>query len=212
MNDEFLYPDFITPIMKTWLQQYNFDQMDKITELGLFIWEFRHSKKYPPSRRVSFLNLPRAKLKESPVKRNYFFLEIDESTLHVYEESGVSKAGLYQAHEYTLKDPDAPTIPLTDKTKVVEILLKWWVKEYPMSGGQQNQNIAVLAMAFNDYGINKSLAGALLNHYAHQGFPLSDTTIAAIDSAYAHTSNHGTKYYEDDGIFTKGASLYSLIS
>jgi len=86
---------------------------------------------------------------------------------------------------------------ITDENKVVDILVKWWAKKYPMVEGQRNQNCFVLAMAFNDYGINKSLAGYVLNQYATQGFPQSEIT-RTIDSAYANTTNFGTKYYEDE--------------
>ena len=92
---------------------------------------------------------------------------------------------------------DPPTIPISDENKVVEILVKWWEKKYPMVEGQRNQNVFVLAMAFNDYGINKSLAGYILNKYATQDFPVSEIT-RTIDSAYTHTANFGTKYYEDE--------------
>ncbi len=92
---------------------------------------------------------------------------------------------------------DAPSIPITDENKVVEILVKWWTKKYPMNEGQRNQHTYVLAMAFNDYGINKSLAGYVLNQYATQDFPQSEIT-RTIDSAYAQTQNCGTKYYEDE--------------
>ena len=101
--------------------------------------------------------------------------------------------------EYTevLSNRDAPTLPITDENKIVEILVKWWVKKYPMVEGQRNQNVYVLAMAFNDYGINKSLAGYVLNQYITADF--SATEIATtINSAYAQTGNFGTKYYEDE--------------
>jgi len=101
--------------------------------------------------------------------------------------------------EYTevIAHRDPPTIPISDENKVVEILVKWWEKKYPMVEGQRNQNVFVLAMAFNDYGINKSLAGYILNNYATKDFPMSEIT-RTIDSAYTHTTNFGTKYYEDE--------------
>lgn len=92
---------------------------------------------------------------------------------------------------------DAPTIPITDENKIVEILVKWWEKKYPMSEGQRNQNAFILAMAFNDYGVNKSLSSYVLNGYANDSFTLAEIT-RTIDSAYANTQNFGTKYYEDD--------------
>ena len=92
---------------------------------------------------------------------------------------------------------DPPTIPITDENKVVDILVKWWTKKYPMVEGQRNQNCFVLAMAFNDYGINKSLAGYVLNNYATKSFNQAEIT-RTIESAYANTQNFNTKYYEDD--------------
>lgn len=92
---------------------------------------------------------------------------------------------------------DPQTIPITDENKIVEILIKWWSKKYPMVEGQRNQNCFVLAMAFNDYGINKSLAGYVLNRYATPDFTEGEIS-RTIDSAYANTSSFGTKYYKDD--------------
>ena len=92
---------------------------------------------------------------------------------------------------------DPPTIPISDENKIVEILIKWWTKKYPMVEGQRNQNTYVLAMALNDYGINKSLAAYVLNNYATKDFPESEIQ-RTIDSAYAHEQNFGTKYYEDE--------------
>jgi hypothetical protein len=101
--------------------------------------------------------------------------------------------------EYTevITHRDPPTIPITDENKIVEILIKWWQKKYPMVEGQRNQNVYVLAMAFNDYGINKSLASYVMNNFATQDFNLQEIQ-RTIDSAYTHTQNFGTKYYEDE--------------
>ena len=74
--------------------------------------------------------------------------------------------------------------------------MKWWTKKYPMVDGQRNHNVFVLAMAFNDYGIAKSLAGYVLNQYSDTDFPISEIS-RTIDSAYANTGNFGSKYYED---------------
>jgi hypothetical protein len=105
INDKFPYPDFITPLMKMWLAQYESDVMEKITVLGIFEWEFFPNKKNRPRRRrrvnriaeVDF-NVP------TQFKRRYYFLQIDESTLHVYAEYGFSKAGSARADEYTFKE------------------------------------------------------------------------------------------------------------
>jgi hypothetical protein len=101
--------------------------------------------------------------------------------------------------EYTevSKTRDKATIPITDENKIVEILVKWWEKKYPMHEGQRNQNAYVLAMAFNDFGINKSLASYVINQFATEDFSLREIG-TTIDSAYRHTANFGTKYYEDE--------------
>jgi hypothetical protein len=95
----------------------------------------------------------------------------------------------------THKDP--PTIPITDENKIVEILVKWWQKKYPMIEGQRNQNIYILAMAFNDYGVNESLASYVLGQFQNSTFTMTEIT-RTIKSAYSHTQNFGSKYYEDE--------------
>jgi DNA-binding transcriptional MerR regulator len=91
---------------------------------------------------------------------------------------------------------DKPTIPITDDNKVVDILVKWWTKKYGMVDGERNANIFKLAMAFNDFGINKSLASHILRQYEQSDFPASEID-NTLESAYRHTQNHGTRYYED---------------
>ena len=117
--------------------------------------------------------------------------------LHINENSSIWD--LIEEPEYTevSKVKDNPTIPITDENKIVEILVKWWTKKYPMMEGQRNQNCYVLAMAFNDFGINKGLASYVLNQYASEDFSTREIS-NTIDSAYKHTGNFGTKYYEDE--------------
>lgn len=100
------------------------------------------------------------------------------------------------------KFKDRPTIPITDDNKIIEILIKWWTKKYPMVEGQRNNNAFILASALNEYGINRSLAEYVLMNYASSGF--SQTEIkSTIDSAYRNVMAHGTKYYEDDARMSK---------
>jgi hypothetical protein len=117
----------------------------------------------------------------------------------IYVNDNSSIWDLIEEPEYTEvnRARDKATIPITDENKIVEILVKWWEKKYPMSEGQRNQNAYVLAMAFNDFGINKSLAAYVLNQFATDDFTLREIG-TTIDSAYRHTANFGTKYYEDE--------------
>jgi hypothetical protein len=104
-----------------------------------------------------------------------------------------------EEREYQEKNQyrDAPTIPITDENKIVDILVKWWVKKYPMVEGQRNHNCYVLASAFNDFGINKSLAGYVMSNYRSEDFNENEIH-RTIESAYSNTANFGSKYYEDE--------------
>jgi hypothetical protein len=117
----------------------------------------------------------------------------------IYVNENSSIWDVIEEPEYTEinRAKDKATIPITDENKIVEILVKWWEKKYPMSEGQRNQNTYVLAMAFNDFGINKSLASYVLNQFATDDFTIREIA-TTIDSAYRNSANFGTKYYEDE--------------
>jgi hypothetical protein len=117
--------------------------------------------------------------------------------IHINDNSSVWT--LIEDAQYTevSRSRDAPTIPITDENKIVEILVKWWTKKYPMVEGQRNQNCYILAVAFNDFGVNKSLASYILNQYATPDFTISEIA-TTIDSAYKNVAAFGTKYYEDE--------------
>ena len=66
-----------------------------------------------------------------------------------------------------------------------------------MVEGQRNHNCFVLASAFNDFGINKSLAGYVMSNYRSDDFNENEIS-RTIDSAYSNTANFGSKYYEDE--------------
>ena len=71
-----------------------------------------------------------------------------------------------------------------------------------MNEGQRNQNVYILAMAFNDYGVQPSLASYILNQYATKDFNQNEIK-RTIDSAYSNRQKFGTKYYEDDIAISK---------
>jgi len=104
-----------------------------------------------------------------------------------------------EEQEYVERDKyrDRVTIPITDENKIIDILVKWWEKKYPMVEGQRNHNIYVLAAAFNDFGVNKSLAEYVMSNYQTRDFPIGEIR-RTIESAYANTSKFGSRYYEDE--------------
>ena len=101
-----------------------------------------------------------------------------------------------EEHQERSSYKDKPTIKITDENKIVDILVKWHSKKYPMTEGQRNHNVYILAMALNDFGISKSLASFICNQYESKSFPKREIE-TTINSAYSHTQNFGTKYYED---------------
>jgi hypothetical protein len=68
------------------------------------------------------------------------------------------------------KNVDIPTIPITDENKIVDILVKWWQKKFPMIEGQRNHNVFVLASAFNDFGVTQTLAEYVMNGFSSKDF------------------------------------------
>jgi len=89
------------------------------------------------------------------------------------------------------------TIPVTDDRKIVDRLMRWWTKKYGLVDGERNNNVFILASAFNEFGISKTLAEIVIGQMQSSSFPMSEIQIT-INSAYKNTSAHGTKFYEDE--------------
>ena len=116
--------------------------------------------------------------------------------IHSNETSSVWDKIYEEQYTEVEKHVDIPTIPITDENKIVDILTKWWQKKYPMIEGQRNHNAFVLASAFNDFGVSKTLAEYVLNGYSSKDFNRNEIK-RTIHSAYQQVQNFGTKYYED---------------
>ena len=86
-----------------------------------------------------------------------------------------------------------PTIPVTNKNKIVDILMKWWTRKYGIVDGERNNNVYILAAAFNDYGIGKDFAEYIMGQFESRDFSLNEIK-TTINSAYSQVQNHGTKY------------------
>jgi hypothetical protein len=117
--------------------------------------------------------------------------------IYVNENSSVWSSLEEQVYVERDKYRDRVTIPITDENKIIDILIKWWEKKYPMVEGQRNHNIYVLAAALNDFGVNKSLAEYVMANYQSKDFPIGEIK-RTIDSAYAQTQKFGSRYYEDE--------------
>ncbi|MDC0104624.1 hypothetical protein OAJ52_01445 [Bacteroidia bacterium] len=93
-------PSFLTQSMLNWLNQYYSNNIDSITSVGLFIWHFSPNKRNinKPNRRPSINE--EVKLNTSTINKNIYFHEVDNTILHVYQESGFNLAGSNSADEF----------------------------------------------------------------------------------------------------------------
>ena len=123
--------------------------------------------------------------------------ESHDPKIYINEKSSLWDKIEEPEHREVQRNIDAKTITITDENKIVEILIKWWEKKFPMVDGQRNHNAYILAAAFNDFGINRSLASYMLNQHASDDFPPHEIQLT-IDSAYAKKHNFGSKSYEDE--------------
>lgn len=90
-----------------------------------------------------------------------------------------------------------PVLTIDDDSQKISRILKWFEKDYQMVKGQRNNNLFVLASAFNRYGIPKSVATFFCkSKYATKGFGDSEIE-TTINSAYSNTAEHNTEAFED---------------
>jgi len=93
-------------------------------------------------------------------------------------------------------EPKKVIVPLEDQNKTIEFLHKWWDKEYGMVSGSRNQNLFILASAYNQYGISLQDAIDSLSRFEQSDFSVLEITTTVM-SAYKNTSEHNTKKFED---------------
>jgi hypothetical protein len=85
-------------------------------------------------------------------------------------------------------------IPLTDQDDIANRLMTWFKKSY--TGQNRNNSFHKLALAFNDFGVEKYTAERYILPNEQKDFKRSEI-LALINSAYKHTSNFGSKQFED---------------
>jgi hypothetical protein len=85
-------------------------------------------------------------------------------------------------------------IPVTDNDEIANRLVKWFSFKYDAS--QRNNSVFKLASAFNDFGVEQSIAKDYCMRYAQKDFKV-DEIAKIIESAYKKTSQFGTKQFEN---------------
>lgn len=99
--------------------------------------------------------------------------------------------------EQSKDEPDLgiiTNIPLIDGNDIANRLIKWFKNKFDRNN--RNSSLFKLAIAFNDFGVDKSICYQYLYSYAEKDFPESEID-ALINSAYKNTAKFGTKFFED---------------
>ena len=116
--------------------------------------------------------------------------------LYVNEKSLTWTDMAQEIKQYSVDDTLLPKIRLTRSDEIIRRLKLWWERQYGIVEGERNNNVYVLAAAFNDFGINQSTALEQCLQYEHEGFNAKEI-ITTVNSAYSKKENFNTKFFED---------------
>lgn len=94
------------------------------------------------------------------------------------------------------------SLPVTSDNRIIENLLSWWNKKYGNSKGSRNNNLYKLAIAFNDFGVERYEAENVLSKYEEKDFSINEIR-TIINSAYRKSDNFRTKFFEDKPLKTQ---------
>jgi hypothetical protein len=116
--------------------------------------------------------------------------------LYVNEKSLTWTNMAQEIKQYSVDDTLLPKIRLTRSDEIIRRLKLWWERQYGIVEGERNNNIYVLAAAFNDFGIDDTTALEECLKYEHEGFSGSEI-MTTVKSAYSKKENFNTKFFED---------------
>ena len=85
-------------------------------------------------------------------------------------------------------------LPLLDGDVIANRLIKWFKSKYDSQN--RNSSLFKLAVAFNDFGVDKQTALRYLYTFEQKDFPAREIDNLT-NSAYKNTSNFGSKFFED---------------
>ncbi len=91
-------------------------------------------------------------------------------------------------------------IKIDSEDEIVTRLLTWFKKKW-RSGKDRNNHLFILASAFNDYGVSKSVALDYCLSYVDTDFRESEIN-SLVNSAYKKVENFNTKHFEDKNKIT----------
>lgn len=89
-----------------------------------------------------------------------------------------------------------PMIRLTSEDAIIQRLVKWSDRKYPIVEGNRNNHTYNLARAFNRCAVSRLAAEEFLVGYSQEGFS-KDEILKVVRSAYSNTAEHGTEALND---------------
>ena len=119
-----------------------------------------------------------------------------DSDLYINEQSKTYESLVVETPEPLEYKTSSPTLVISDPQNVVKRLKKWWEIKYGMVEGQRNNNLYILASAFNDFGIHKDEAYSIMLDYVGGSFSARELN-TTVTSAYNHVENFNTRFFED---------------
>lgn len=117
--------------------------------------------------------------------------------IYINENSSIFTDFVQPKENVTAEIGVVTNIPITDQDEIANRLMIWFKKQY--NGTNRNNSFHKLALAFNDFGVQKITAERYILPNEQTDFK-RDEIISLINSAYKNTSNFGTKTFEDSKI------------
>jgi hypothetical protein len=122
--------------------------------------------------------------------------------IHINNNSEIWTEIVQEVKSYSTDDVLLPKIRLTKTDEIIRRVLLWWEKKYGIVEGERNNNIYVLAAAFNRFGVSESMAKTECLRFQHEGFDRDEIT-NTVKSAYKKREEFDTEFFEDVEKYTE---------
>lgn len=90
------------------------------------------------------------------------------------------------------------SVPIKNNDEIIVNLIKWWDSNYGFVQGEKNNNLFILASAFNQYGIPEfECTRYFMSNYFQPPCKDPNEIISIVQNAYKDVSGHNSKSFED---------------
>lgn len=99
-------------------------------------------------------------------------------------------------------------VAIQNNNEVIAKLISWWDRDYGFVQGEKNNNLFILANAFNQYGISQSeCEGFFQTNYFQPPCKDPSEISSIVSNAYKNVGDYNTKQFEDRDKITEIALL-----